>query len=177
MRLAAMVMGMTLGGCSFMHVQGPPSPMPDRGAVSCTSSRIAPAIDLLAVPVIGTLGVGTTVLLAWEKGLDGARVAGIATVSTVVLTLVSGLWGLNRTHACREAKSRIARHPVVPARLTPAEANLEKAEALHRIAIEAARRGDCATVAQLDSEVRALDATFHATVHATDAELARCTAR
>ena len=44
------------------------------------------------------------------------------------------------------------------------------------VAVDAARTGDCATVAKLDVEVREIDVNFHDTVFVRDVGIARCLA-
>ena len=52
----------------------------------------------------------------------------------------------------------------------------EAAWKLTRIAEEVAREGQCAEVSRLDSEVRTLDAEFHAEVFLADLAIQRCLA-
>src|SRR5664279_4750589 len=50
----------------------------------------------------------------------------------------------------------------------------ERAGILTKAAVDAARTGDCATVAKLDVEVREIDADFHDTVFVRDVGIGEC---
>lgn len=95
-----------------------------------------------------------------------------------VIALMAAAEGAFHAHECRVAKERGA--VVAEAARRNAEAARRKADAraeagrLWKRAAAAARADDCASVRELDPQIRALDVELHDVVFARDVAIARC---
>jgi hypothetical protein len=98
---------------------------------------------------------------------------------TVVATEVAAAaWGYTTVAACRRA---LRDQDGVREQQADRERKRDEVRAhawsLTKSAAQAARQGDCATVAELDVQLRAVDLDFHNTVFVGDVAIARCLAQ
>ena len=104
-----------LGGCSFFAVKAPPSPveLAAGASLSCTSSRLTPALDI-AGSTVATLQSAAATLFggALDGGKDAEIFTGIAIgwAAVAVLYGVSAHRGLKRVRACRRLKAGVREH-------------------------------------------------------------------
>jgi hypothetical protein len=108
-----LALALSVGGCSFVFVSGPPPQHEQLPYFSCTESRVAPILDL----VFGILQ-GANFLFAagssderWAENFDGdppiQRTTAIPIYAAVALLSAGGAYyGFTRTAACRDAKAR-----------------------------------------------------------------------
>jgi len=107
MKLGALLFaGMAASGCSFIFVRGPPSDRPQYGAIDCTSSVVAPVLDLVWAGLNGTgaLQAASTSQATWDANTTTSRGAVIGIGLTwLVVSGVSAIYGFKTTEACRRA--------------------------------------------------------------------------
>jgi hypothetical protein len=119
MKLAAFLLALGISGCSFIFVRGPPSERPQSGAVDCTSSVVAPVLDLIWAGLNGTGAVQaiSTDQATWNRQTTTSRDAVIGIGLTwLVVSGASAIYGFKTTDACRQAvaASRPGRLPPPP---------------------------------------------------------------
>jgi hypothetical protein len=148
-----------------------PTQIPSDGVVECTDSMRTP----VEIAAFGAAAVGGSVLY-FRADPEGAVDSGGWLLAAALAS--SGLWALltapdaaREVHECREAKQRGA--VVAGAARRKAAARAEAGEKWKRAAA-AARADDCATVRELDPQIRALDVELHDVVFARDVAIARC---
>jgi hypothetical protein len=119
-KLIAMVAALGVGGCSFIGVRGPPSPLPEHGMVTCSDSNVAPIVD----SVVAAIGVLALVAAAGPCNSDactgnagdgqGIGTRGLLVVTGVALAPfgISALYGYSRVSNCNEANRTQARREV-----------------------------------------------------------------
>lgn len=110
-----MVLAICVCGCSFVFVRGPSSDRPRGAAVDCTSSVVAPVLDLIWA---GLNGAGAVNALAtddatWNRNVSTPRstVIGVG-LFWVALSGASAIYGFKTTDACRQAVA--AQAPMAP---------------------------------------------------------------
>ena len=112
MRTIALLLAVTLTGCSFAFVSGPPANYRQVPAFSCTESRVAPVLDT----VWTVLQTGNLILAAskseqgWNDTFNGnppiSRSTAIPLYAVFAALGAAGMWyGFSRTGECREAKA------------------------------------------------------------------------
>ncbi|HUS33333.1 MAG TPA: hypothetical protein VMZ53_32745 [Kofleriaceae bacterium] len=93
----------------------------------------------------------------------------------VIIPIAIGFGGLAVVSAVVFGVAYANDPPPEPAPLPPPPPDHRaEAWALTKQAQDAARAGDCTTVATLDAQVAQIDASFHAVVFARDVAIARC---
>ncbi len=181
-----------LCACSFIGVRGPPSRSAvDGGSISCRDDYALVAIDAVGAGVASLYSgelLDAGAKARSETGtFDFAYEVSVAFLVSDAVYIASAICGAYNVHQCRNAKraERIAAEAIRQLREQKQQIEQrelgrlraqERAASLTKIAAEAARNGDCATVNELDSQVRDTDAGFHDTVFAHDAAIARCLA-
>lgn len=107
--LPVMLAGAPLSGsgCSFAFVEGPPPPERRFGLVKCTSSSVAPVIDLViaALQVVGFFQAATGDEVEYRNDKGVSRETGIwVSLALGTVYTSSAIWGLNTVGECREVK-------------------------------------------------------------------------
>ena len=100
--LTVPVIAFLLSGCSVLVVQGPPQVSPGAAGppvMTCTTSKWVPLVDLGAGVASG--GGGTLVAVANLN--EGDMAYGLAWAGVGTAQIVSGILGLRRVNACRDA--------------------------------------------------------------------------
>lgn len=113
-RIAALVVLLTTGGCSFVFVDGPPAQHRQMPYFDCTKSRFVPVLDV----IFSALQIANFSLAAgksdeeWDEMYDGdapiergpsmGLYAGLAALGSV-----SAYVGFKRTSKCRDAKGEL----------------------------------------------------------------------
>jgi hypothetical protein len=94
-------------GCSFVAVSGPPADHAQRVYFDCTTSKLAPLIDLAAA---GLFAASALVPVTNDSGYDSQERLSTAAVSLglTTLELVAGVQGWRATDECRHAKRELA---------------------------------------------------------------------
>ena len=149
-----------------------PTQIPSDGVVECTDSMETP-IESLAVGVASLGAVGLfAAAAAPQDAFDSGAVFWAPLLGTLgVAALIGAAEGAARVGECRDAKQRGA--VVAEAARRKAAARAE-AGAEWKRAAAAARADDCATVRELDPQIRELDVEFHDVVFMRDVAIARC---
>ena len=190
--IVALAAACALGGCSLLGVTEPPATMPSRGPVDYTDSRGLPIID--TVFAVAGIGTGTALYVVTRQHQPDQMAAGLGFIFVGVPALVVGLFstisatkGFSRVSRCIDAKEAQRSREEHQREHDEEE---QRSEALSRermqvqeqvrilteAAAAAARNGDCASVAKLDTKVRAIDAAFHDAVFLRDGGIAGCLA-
>jgi hypothetical protein len=160
-----------LSGCAGSVVRAPKQ-LPADGIVDCTDTMDVP----IARGVGAAVGAGL-VALALTHIEFSAHHGGAFWVPVLGLASVQLLFGAMDSHAsvlqCRDAKQRGAELAEQARRKADARA---EAGVLWKRAAVAARADDCATVRELDPQIRDLDVELHDVVFARDVGIARCLA-
>lgn len=166
MKAVALVLVITLGGCSLFMTATRPSTAPD-GRLVCSRNGI-PAMELLVSGFAGAATVG----LVYD---DAFVPVGVVTLGTAVVFGAVGYAGTRRAERCEERRG---------AALAAAERERTRREALDRArasawaitqqAATSARTGDCQPSRDASAQVSQLDAEFHAQVFLRDAAIHRC---
>jgi hypothetical protein len=150
-----------------------PARIPSDGVVTCTDSVEKP-IELAAIGV-ASIGVAVLAVRYDTRGVldSGGMIWAPALGGFGIAALLAAPEGAAYATECRAAKRRGA---------AIAEAHRRKAVARAEAGTEwkqaaaAARADDCATVRELDPQIRALDVELHDIVFARDVAIARCLA-
>jgi hypothetical protein len=152
-----------------------PKQIPADGVVDCTDTMEAP-IAAAAVAVASAASLA----YAMSNMEDSINNGGILWMPVLGMTSAYGMIGAAEGHSrateCGAAKRHGAERAEL-ARRREADANARvEAGRLWKRAAAAARAEDCATVRELDPQIRELDLEFHGVVFARDVAIARCLA-
>ena len=150
-----------------------PKQIPTDGVVECSDSmNTAVAAGIGAAASAGVVAYALTHMefTAEHGGILWAPLAGVLAFDLLVSAGVAGGYATE----CRDAKRRGAEQGAVFARQQAQAKARAEAGTLSKRAAAAARADDCATVRELDPEIRALDVEFHAVVFSRDVAIARC---
>ena len=109
--MAVLLLALTVSGCSFALVQGPPEGHESMAYFTCTDSREWPTADLLYAGATGLLGIwvilaGTSDTSEWDPE-DGLGVIVISGLSGIAAKK-----GFEKVSACRQAKLEQAQRSV-----------------------------------------------------------------
>lgn len=162
---------LALSGCVPSMVRAPKQ-LPADGNVQCTDTMEVPLAAAAAAVV--SAGAFAYAMTHPESTLDhGATYwAPLLGGASVDMLFAAGL-GYSYAGDCRVAKRRGAEL----ARRNEARAKARAdAGTLWKRAAAAARADDCATVRELDPQIRELDVEFHAVVFGRDVAITRCLA-
>jgi len=160
-----------LGACAGSIVRAP-TQIPSDGVVDCTDSMETP----IEATIAGLVAAGALAYAAADPQgtIDSGGILWAPIAATVTTTaLISAAEGAASVRECRAAKQRGAE--IAEAARRKAAARAEAGTRWKRAAA-AARADDCATVRELDPEIRALDVELHDVVFARDVAIARCLA-
>ena len=109
--MAVLLLALTVSGCSFALVQGPPEGHESMAYFACTDDREWPTYDLLYAGVTGLLGIvvilaGRSDASAWdpEDGLGVIVISGLHGIAAKK--------GFEKVSACRQAKLEQAQRSV-----------------------------------------------------------------
>ncbi len=94
-------------GCSFVFVEGPPPPERRVGLVRCTTSSVAPVIDLVlvAMQAFRFFQAATGDEVEYQNDMGISREIGIwSSLAFGTLYTSSAIWGFNTVSHCREVK-------------------------------------------------------------------------
>ena len=125
MRTIALALAVSVTGCSFAFVSGPPAQYRQMPAFECTESRLVPALDT----VWTALQTGNFILSAartdqsWNNQFNGnppfSRTASLPIYAVLAALGGAGMYfGFTRTSECREAKAEMMTRSMQP--ITPA---------------------------------------------------------
>ena len=151
-----------------------PAHIPSDGVVECTDSMEMP-ITAAAAGVV-SLGAAALYVAAADPqdALDSGAVLWVPLLGVFGFqALIGAAEGASHVHECRAAKQRGAE--VAEAARRKAAARAEAGTEWKRAA-SAARADDCATVRELDPQIRELDVELHDVVFMRDVAIARCLA-
>lgn len=171
MRRVWPVLFVALSAC-VGSMQRAPKQIPYDGKVECTDSLATP----IAATIVGVVSYGAAIY-AGTHGEGILRPGGMAWIPLLGIVgttfIVNAPDGYMRAHQCQVAKRRGAEQAALVRRKAEARA---EAGRLWKRSAAAARADDCATVRELDPQIRDLDLEFHDTVFARDVAIARCLA-
>ena len=106
MRIAALALAFCISGCSFIFVRGPSS---DRAPGDCTTSILAPVLDLTWAGLngYGALNVAAVDQATWDAQNPSASRGGVIAVGAAfaVVNGLSAVYGFKSTEACRAAEA------------------------------------------------------------------------
>jgi hypothetical protein len=159
-----------LSACAGSIVRAPQQ-IPTDGVVECTDSM---AVPIARASVGGLLTAGTLAYIATDPhgSIDSGGIFWAPVLVIAGLDLLYGAAeGAATVRDCRAAKQRGA---VVAEAARRRAADRAQAGTEWKRAAAAARADDCATVRELDPEIRELDVEFHDVVFARDVAIARC---
>jgi hypothetical protein len=116
---------LTIAGCSWLFVEGPP-PEGSSRTVACTSESLAPAADAVGATALGVIavlaasGVGHCFMETGAERQEIPRAACVAIVGVpAVVYGTAAWWGFDTMDECREAKARASREPRAEAPAPP----------------------------------------------------------
>lgn len=129
-RSLAILCALSVTGCSFVFVEGPPDDHRQQPYVGCTSSRMSPILDTIFTGLqLANLGVAVSKDdMEWDEQYDGEppfeRDTAIGIYSAFVLLGAAGMYyGFTRTSECRDAQDELAaRRRMMPLAPAPAAA-------------------------------------------------------
>jgi hypothetical protein len=137
------------GGCSMVFVRPTTVVAPGISeAGSCTTSRVAPAIDTI---IAAAQGANTIFLLASEGGgAQGEAVVGLS-ASLVAAFTASAVYGFSATRKCRDLKGSGV-NPYQPTTIRKTRAERRSEEAAEEAAVQARIREQAAADARAAGE-------------------------
>lgn len=103
------VLGLVASGCSLVLVRTP-APLPPGEQPSCTSTRVAPAVDIVAAAGFGALAVGTYFAFDPGSDVDLRAVGAAALIALAVPFVVSAVYGVRATGTCRAQEAAFAQY-------------------------------------------------------------------
>jgi hypothetical protein len=119
--------GLASAGCALLFVDGPPAAHKNQPYFDCTTSNVAPTIDVVFAALYGLEGAGLLIDRAASSSSSSGVSSGSSseqmTVGVVALGLgalfaTSAVTGYGKTSACRQAKTelieRASRHQGAP---------------------------------------------------------------
>lgn len=133
---------LSLTGCSFLFVQGPPTYAQDVAYIQCTESNVLPTLDFIwgGLNLVGAIAIGQD-----PDSYDNSDAAILSGLAWAILSTWSGATGLDRTDACREARRRASiaarAQPLLAPAPTPTGIAAGVAEVLITPAVDTARIG------------------------------------
>ena len=101
--LAVLLLALTVSGCSFALVQGPPEGHESMAYFTCTDSREWPTADLLYAGVTGLMGI-TVILTGTSDAFEWDPEDGLGVIVISGLHGISAKKGFEKVSACRQAK-------------------------------------------------------------------------
>lgn len=172
MRAALALIALT--ACSLHGTRRPR--IADDGSLDCTDDIGIPIFD--TVVGVSALALGAYVFADFNEDTntrDNAYSVSTPFIATGALAVGSAIYGYMMVSRCDKAHVA-AREEKAQARVRRKEKKRAQRVAwqVTQRAMEAARSGDCDTVAKLDREVHTIEEEFHATVFRQDAAIARC---
>jgi hypothetical protein len=108
--IAAVVCALLVGagtGCSYLFITSVPERHPERGDFACTSSRLAPVIDLALGGIL--LGNGAKSMFApgSEESVATGAVSATVQFAAAAVAALAAAHGFAETSACAEAKAEL----------------------------------------------------------------------
>lgn len=172
MRRLLLVALLVLSAC-VANMTRAPKQLPADGIVDCTDSMEAPiAAWAVAAASAGALVYAMTHI---EATIDNG---GVIWAPVLGMLSFQGLYGAGLGHSyadeCRAAKRHGAQVAERARRNEAGATARAEAGRLWKRAAAAARADDCATVRELDPQIRELDVELHGVVFARDVAIARC---
>jgi hypothetical protein len=149
-----------------------PKQIPADGVVTCTDSMETPiTATVVAVASAGAIAIALTHMAGT---IDTGGVIWLPVLSSFgIQSLFAAGEGYARARECSDAKERGAQ--LAGRNDARAKARAD-AGTLWKRGASAARADDCATVRELDPQIRELDVEFHDVVFVRDVGIARCLA-
>lgn len=122
--VAAAILSVACGGCSFLFVNGPPPDHKTSSFFGCTSSNTIPIVDLAfaAGSVLEAVEGGTATQTQDYGTTTGSRTGEAITFGvTAAVLAASAAYGFNKTSQCRDALADLVRRtpPPTPALAPP----------------------------------------------------------
>ena len=109
--LAVLLLALTVSGCSFALVQGPPEGHESMAYFTCTDSREWPTSDLLYVGVTGLMGIAV-ILAGRGDAWPWDPEDGLGLIVQSGLHGIAAKKGFEKVSACRQAKLEQAQRSV-----------------------------------------------------------------
>ena len=120
--------GIAASGCSFAFVHGPPPHHEQSLSFDCTSSVVAPVLDLIWASLNGVsaIAAASTDEATWRSSTPRGEVIGVG-LGWLVLSGASAIYGFTKTGSCRAAQAGLEARihqtaPPPPASFVPAPA-------------------------------------------------------
>jgi hypothetical protein len=121
MRAIALTLAISVTGCSFAFVSGPPANHRQLPAFSCTESRVVPVLDTIwtVLQTTNLIAAAASSDQQWSDLFNGnpplSRGAAIPLYAVVAALGAAGMYyGYTRTSECREAKEEVAGRAAQP---------------------------------------------------------------
>jgi hypothetical protein len=121
MRAIALTLAISVTGCSFAFVSGPPADHRQLPAFSCSESRVVPVLDTIwtALQTTNLITAAVSSDKSWNDLYGGnaplSRGAAIPLYAVFVALGAAGMYyGYTRTSECREAKAEAAGRAMQP---------------------------------------------------------------
>ena len=109
--MAVLLLALTVSGCSFALVQGPPEGHESMAYFTCTDSREWPTADLLYAGVTGLMGI-TVILAGRGDAWPWDPEDGLGLIVQSGLHGIAAKKGFEKVSACRQAKLEQAQRSV-----------------------------------------------------------------
>ena len=104
-QVALLGVALSLGGCSFVFVEGPPPPSAPAGTpANCTTSKVLPNVDLGLAVLSGIESVLTYATTPYETDKESYS-RGLAAALYGVVFLLSSREGKRKVEACQAYRS------------------------------------------------------------------------
>jgi hypothetical protein len=105
--LCVIAAGLFGSGCSFIFVDGPPAAHQKMPYFDCTTSNIAPVVDVVFAASAAVQGAAFLANQSSGSGSSSLAAEGGVVLAEAALFGVSALTGFGKTSSCREAKAQL----------------------------------------------------------------------